>query len=106
MAMGVALAAAFAGALAPIKRSGEEPSKRKKRLSARIASFLEGQEGLSKRIPGRVFRGGHGTWADFFSFPGCYFGLGRGHVFDGRTVCFQKGVSAEKWHFHWHFCIG
>ena len=50
MAMGVLLAAAFAGALAPKKRSSRGRSQKKRGLASRISSFMEGQESLSKRI--------------------------------------------------------
>lgn len=50
MAMGVLLAAAFAGALAPKKRSSQTPSREKRTLSSRISSFLSGEQDLSKRI--------------------------------------------------------
>ncbi len=50
MAMGVLLAAAFAGAIAPEKRIHRNHSRRKPSLSARVASFLEGEEALFKRV--------------------------------------------------------
>ncbi len=50
MAMGVVLAAAFAGAIAPEKRVSRNNSRRKPSLSARVASFLEGEEALFKRV--------------------------------------------------------
>jgi O-antigen ligase len=50
MAMGVVLAAAFAGAISPEKRVSRKNSRRKPDLNSRVVSFLEGEEALFKRI--------------------------------------------------------
>jgi O-antigen ligase len=50
MAMGVVLAATFAGAIAPERRVSRNTCRRKPSLRSRVASFLEGEEFLFKRI--------------------------------------------------------
>ncbi|MCP4576694.1 MAG: hypothetical protein GY846_10475, partial [Deltaproteobacteria bacterium] len=50
MAMGVVLAAAFAGAIAPEKRVRRKSSGRKPSLNSRVVFFLEGEEAFFKRI--------------------------------------------------------
>ncbi|MCF8143970.1 MAG: O-antigen ligase family protein [Deltaproteobacteria bacterium] len=84
MAMGVILAAAFAGALAPMKRPNQGNTEKKQRPASRFASFLEGQESLSKRI--------------LVGFAGVVMGIGlifsasRGAIISWAGAMFLMGV--------------
>ena len=84
MAMGVLLAAAFAGAIAPEKRIHRNHSRRKPRLSVRVASFLEGEEALFKRV--------------LVGFSGVVMGLGlifsasRGAILSWAGAMFLMGL--------------